>query len=159
MEHENPRGALLVADYLLLRARQEGVPITNKKLQKLLYYVQAWSAALNNKKVYDDRIEAWVHGPAIKSVYLAFQAFGANPIKKDVDESIVAQISEEAKTVIDQVWDIYKKYDADYLEYLTHSEKPWQEARASLEPHVSSENEISFESMRAFYRTKLTAGV
>ena len=44
--------ALIVADYLIDRANKESIPITNKKLQKLLYYVQAWSIAVRNKKIF-----------------------------------------------------------------------------------------------------------
>lgn len=146
---------LLVADYLLHKAKKEEKAITNKKLQKLLYYTQAWSAALRNEKVFEERIEAWIHGPAVKSVYLEYQKFGAKEIIKDVDPERLKEIPEEVAALIDQVWAIYGKYDGDYLEYLTHSEKPWQDARGILAPHVSSENEITFESMRDFYKKKL----
>ncbi|MSU55302.1 MAG: DUF4065 domain-containing protein [Candidatus Taylorbacteria bacterium] len=155
MTSQKPINALMVADYILLKAKQEGKPITNKKLQKLLYYTQAWSAALQNKKLFDDRIEAWIHGPAVKSVYLAYKEFGAEPIVKNVTSEMVKGLPKEATSIIDQVWSIYSKYDAPYLEYLTHSEEPWQKARQGLEPHIVSENEITFESMRNFYKQKL----
>lgn len=147
--------ALMVADYLLYKAKKEGAQITNKKLQKLLYYVQAWSAALQEKRIFEDRIEAWVHGPAIKAVYLEYQKFGAQPINKAVSEADIQDIPKEVASHIDQVWSVYGKYDGNYLEQLTHSESPWQDARKGLEPHISSETEITFESMRDFYRTKL----
>ena len=61
--------ALTVADYFLYKANKEKKPITNKKLQKLVYYAQAWSLVLNNKKLFSEPIEAWVHGPAVRSLY------------------------------------------------------------------------------------------
>lgn len=146
----------MVADYLLLKAQQEDKAITNKKLQKLLYYTQAWSAAIKNQKIFEDRIEAWIHGPAIKSVYLEYQKFGSSPIKKEIDENRLESIPVETRKFIDEVWNVYAKYDAGYLEYLTHSESPWQIARGTLEPHISSSAEITFESMRDFYREKLS---
>lgn len=156
MEQIRLPDALLIADYLLLKAQQEGKPITNKKLQKLLYYVQAWSLALHDKKIFDDKIEAWIHGPAIKTVYLEYQKFGASPIAKEISGDVVNKISEEAIKIIDDVWQLYSKYEANYLEFLTHSEEPWQKARNGLEPHISSENEITLESMRDFYRNLMS---
>ena len=147
--------ALKIADYLLLKGKREGIEISNKKLQKLLYYTQAWSAAINDKKVFEDRIEAWIHGPAIKEVYLAFQQYGAQPITKEIDEEMVREISSETRDFVDKVWSVYSSFDANYLEYLTHSERPWQDARKGLESHVSSENEISFENMKSYYMTLL----
>jgi uncharacterized phage-associated protein len=88
--------ALSVADYLLYKANKESRPITNKKLQKILYYIQAWSLAVRDKKVFDDKIEAWIHGPAIREVYLNFKEFGAAPIqnarKKARDSKKIAEI-------------------------------------------------------------------
>jgi uncharacterized phage-associated protein len=149
--------ALTVADYLIDKANKENKPITNKKLQKLLYYVQAWSIAIRNKKIFDDKIEAWIHGPAIRKVYLEFKEFGASPISKKVNQKTINNMDQEVKKFIDKVWNIYSKYDAPYLEHLTHSESPWQDARKGLEADISSNNEISFDSMRSFYKTKLTA--
>jgi len=149
--------ALTIAYYLVNKANSEKSPITNKKLQKLLYYMQAWSIAVRNKKIFDDKIEAWIHGPAIREVYLEFKEFGANPIIKKVDAKKIKGIDTETKELMEKVWIVYSKYDAPYLEYLTHSESPWQDARKGLEADISSNNEISFESMRSFYKNKLVA--
>src|SRR3989338_3364335 len=112
MPPHKPINALMVADYLLLKAQQEGKPITNKKLQKLLYYAQAWSAALKDKRLFEDKVEAWIHGPAVKSVYLEYKKFGAEPISKTIAPEMVKDIHQEAVSVIDQVWSVYSKYDA-----------------------------------------------
>ena len=76
-------GALTVAKYFIDRANKEKKPITNKKLQKLLYYAQVWSLVLNKEKLFSERIEAWVHGPAIPIVYKKFRSFEFNPIQLD----------------------------------------------------------------------------
>jgi uncharacterized phage-associated protein len=152
---QNKVSALKLADYLLYKGQAEGVEITPKKLQKLLYYVQAWSAAINDKKVFEDRIEAWIHGPAIKEVYAAFQQFGGKPILKEVAESAINEIPQEVRDFVDKVWSVYSGFDGNYLEYLTHSEDPWKDARKGIEPYISSDNEITYESMRSFYGAKL----
>ena len=60
---KNQIRALDVALYFIKKGVDEKNPITNKKLQKLVYYSQAWSLVLNNEKLFNEKIEAWVHGP------------------------------------------------------------------------------------------------
>lgn len=146
---------LTVAEYFIEKSNKEGWPITNKKLQKLLYYSQAWSLVLRDKKLFNEKIEAWVHGPAIKSVYVEYKNFGFSPIKKETDSVLLKTISSEDQKLLNSVWSVYGKLDADYLEMLTHSESPWQNARQGLQSSESSENEISPLSMKNFYSEKL----
>jgi len=143
--------AVNVAEYFLFKSNVEDTEVTNKKLQKLLYYSQAWNLAINNEKMFKDRIEAWVHGPAIREVYIKYKSFGSEPIKIDIDETTVKDISVERKKVLDEVWSVYGKFDGAYLERLSHSEGPWQEARRGLEAHEGSQNEITTDSMKNFY--------
>lgn len=146
--------ALTVADYFLYKANKEKKPLTNKKLQKLVYYAQAWSLVLNDKKLFNEPIEAWVHGPAVRSLYCQYKNFGFSPIIKNVEESSIKIVSKD-RELLDEVWNVYGKLDPDYLEMLTHSEKPWQDARNGLQSHQSSDNEINTKTMKSFYSTKL----
>ena len=144
-----------IAGYFIWKAQREGEAITNKKLQKLLYYAQAWSLVLHDKRLFGEKIEAWVHGPAVRDVYFEFKKFGFGPITKNISATEIAGISADTKKFLDQVWSVYGKRDAAYLEYLSHSEMPWQKAREGLEPHIGSENEISLSDMKEFYSSKL----
>ncbi|MDE0243577.1 MAG: DUF4065 domain-containing protein [Candidatus Kaiserbacteria bacterium] len=146
--------ALDVGRYLIYRAGAEKKPLTNKKLQKLVYYSQAWSLVLNGKKLFNDPIEAWVHGPAVRSLYLRYKRYGFDPIDEVVDEKSIS-IPPKGKHVIDEVWDVYGSFDAAYLEFLTHSEKPWQDARNGLNEHEISDREIPRRDMKAFYTAKM----
>lgn len=145
--------ALDIAKFFIWKSQQENRRISNKKLQKLLYYSQAWSLVLDNKPLFDDKIEAWVHGPAIKSVYREFKRFGFNPIEIKVDEEDIEVLKNSE--VLNSVWNVYGNYDANYLEYLTHSEDPWQNARESLEFDRNSDIEISLEAMKSYYSSLL----
>lgn len=147
--------ALAVADYFVWISNKEGKPVTNKKLQKLIYYAQAWSLALSNKKIFDDKIEAWVHGPAVRSVYVQYKKFGFSPINEAPAEKKIEKLPQDVQNFLKDVWTVYGKFDAEYLELLSHSEMPWQKARENIEPNIGSENEISIDDMRAFYSAKL----
>jgi hypothetical protein len=41
------------------------------KLQKLVYYCQAWSLVWEDEPLFDSRIEAWVNGPVCPELYRA----------------------------------------------------------------------------------------
>ena len=153
----NSSKSLKIARYFIHLANQQNSPITNKKLQKLVYYAQAWSLVLCNKEFFPDPIEARVHGPAILSLYSQYKSYGFNPIKEVITSGSISGISQDKKKLLDNIWSVYGKFDAGYLEMLTHSEKPWQEARAGLEAHESSKNVISTDSMKQYYSQKLKA--
>jgi uncharacterized phage-associated protein len=147
--------AIEVGLYFLHLGNKAGKPITNKKLQKLVYYAQAWSLVINKKRLFLDRIEAWVHGPAVRALYSKYKEFGYSPIKQEVNEDIVSIFLPKDKKLLDNVWKAYGKLDSEYLEMLTHSEKPWQEAREGLQSDESSSKEISLETIGAYYLEKL----
>jgi uncharacterized phage-associated protein len=147
--------AIEVGRYFIHLANEEKKPITNKKLQKLVYYAQAWSLVLNDKKLFREPIEAWVHGPAVRSLYVQYKDFGFNPIDEKITTENISGISDKTKELLDEIWRVYGKLDARYLEVLTHSESPWRDARAGLQSHENSENEITPKSMKSFYSAKL----
>ena len=147
--------SLIIAEYFIKQSQKEHKVITNKKLQKLLYYAQAWNLVFNDKKMFDEPIEAWVHGPAVPIVYDTFKSFGFGEIAISVDEKEFELLADEEKTVLDDVWKAYGKFDGDYLELLTHNELPWQEARGGIDMNESSTNEISTVAMKEYYGRRL----
>lgn len=146
--------ALTVAEYFIDKSNKEKKPITNKKLQKLLYYAQVWSVVLNEEKLFPERIEAWVHGPAIPTIYRKFKDFEFNPIQLDTTDASF-NFSKKQNDLLESIWSIYGKYNAEYLEALTHSELPWQEARKETSPSEPSNNIISLATAKKFYAGKL----
>ena len=140
--------SLDIANYFFLLVQKKGGSITNKKLQKVLYYSQAWSLALRGVPLFEDPIEAWIHGPVVPKVYHHYKKSGFGPISiKPVTSSLSLEIQE----FLDEVWRVYGKYDAEYLEILSHSEAPWILARGNIEADKACDNVISHESMRSFY--------
>ena len=142
--------ALGIAYYFLRKGQVDGRAISNKKLQRLLYYAQAWTKVFSGERLFDDPIEAWVHGPAVRSVYREFKDFEFGPISPTVIPTEERDFGEKKET-LDEIWRVYGKYDANYLEMLTHNEEPWIEARNGLEINENSSNEISLDTMQSFY--------
>ena len=151
MNNKTILNAKLVADYFVYRGVKDKNPISNKKLQKLLYYAQAWSLVLRGKRLFNEKIEAWVHGPAVREIYIKYKKYGFDPINEVIELDKIKSIPKDVKNLLNEIWKVYGSKDANYLEMLTHSEKPWQEARGGLNSFENSENIISKKSMQEFY--------
>ena len=141
--------AAYVADYLLVKARERGEPLSNLKLQKLLYYAQAWYLALHDRPLFAEDFEAWVHGPVLPSQYHRFKAAAWMPIDEPVDEP---GLPSAVKKFLDEILDVFGVETAIALEQMTHRERPWLEARGNLPPDASSSAKISKLTMKRFYR-------
>lgn len=138
------------ANFLLAECRERGEILTNLKLQKLLYYAQAWFLVLNNKPLFDEDFQAWVHGPALPSQYRRFKKFGWGPILEEKVSS--GKVNEKVTLHLREIVDVFGIETASALELMTHNELPWIEARKGLSSEQSSTTPISKESMRSFYR-------
>ncbi len=72
-----PYTANQIADWFLGSIdRGAGDSITHLKLQKLIYYAQAWSLALFKTSLFNEDLQAWVHGPVAPSIYRRFSTSG-----------------------------------------------------------------------------------
>jgi uncharacterized phage-associated protein len=142
------------ADYLIAFSREVGDPLTNLKLQKLLFYAQGWFLALQDRPLFNERIEAWPHGPVVPPIYGTFKKWGWSPIGEDI---AVPEFSKEVKAHLDEVMKVFGGFTAYTLEQMTHNEKPWIDARGSLLPDEPSTSVISHESMKAHFKQIATS--
>lgn len=139
-----------VADYLLTASRERGEVLTNLKLQKLLYYAQAWFLATNGKPLFQEDFEAWVHGPVLPSQYHRFKGHSWKPITAKV---VRPELTRSVRKHLDAILDVFGSDSAIALERMTHAERPWKEARGDLAPHESSHATIDKRVMKEYYRS------
>lgn len=119
-----------------------------KKLQKLCYYAYAWHITLCDKrKLFDNHFEAWIHGPVNPELYDKYREYGWSEIPKV--EKLPNEIAENRGIYefIEMVYGSYGHLDANQLEYLTHQEMPWINARQGLAAHKPSNNVINVEDV------------
>jgi uncharacterized phage-associated protein len=123
-------------------------PVTSMKLQKLIYYCQAWHLVRANTPLFEDRIEAWSQGPVIPSIYKKhrnkFQVSswpGGNAQALDVKEL----------ETIGWVLDKYSHFSAESLSRMTHIELPWRIARGLSQPDEKSSEEITQPKLKYYY--------
>ena len=145
-----------VVDYFLGFANETGELITNLKLQKLVYYAQAWHLAIYSKPLFNADFEAWVHGPVIRDLYNECKRWGNHPIESDVKlGQVIERFDNETLDFLEEVAEVYMPYSAYELELMVHREAPWIDARKGYEPDEKCNETISEESMRDYYGQKV----
>lgn len=133
-----------VAKYIM----EKRGPMTAMKLQKLLYYCQAWSLVWDEAPLYGERIEAWANGPIVPEIYREHRGMFelTNWPKGDPQKLSTAQ-----KQTIDSVLKYYGDQTAQWLSELTHQEEPWKNAREGMAPGERGQREISLADMAEYY--------
>jgi uncharacterized phage-associated protein len=120
--------ASTVARYFLSLADEEaGDTISNLKLQKLLYYAQGFHLAMTGGPLFGERVEAWTHGPVVPDVYHQYKHKGAAAIERP-EVFDPEEIDAQARSILDEVHDVYGQYSAWKLREMTHQESPWIDA-------------------------------
>ena len=80
IRHQPIVDATSIGDYLVCFGRDVGDPLTNLKLQKLLYYAQGWFLAKNRRTLFGEPLRAWVRGPVVYEVWAKFRNYRWKPI-------------------------------------------------------------------------------
>lgn len=121
--------ALEVANKLLEIADRNGDLITNLKLQKLLYYAQAYYMVNNNgEKLFDDDIQAWEYGPVVPAVYQQYKKYNSFPIDYKKVKGKGCRFTANQLEYLNDFASEYFRYSATELVTRTHIEQPWQSA-------------------------------
>lgn len=135
-----------VAKYIL---KSKG-SLSTWKLQKLCYYSQAWSIAWTEIPIFDEDFEAWSNGPVCPELFYYHK--GKYFISaEDINKGNEAELNSDQKETIDIVLRDYGDMEPYDLRELTHSEKPWINARDGLSNSVRSSTVITKNSMGEYY--------
>ena len=158
------------AKYIGLSMISKGISVSPLKLQKILYYEQAWHMVFfgRENQLFNQAPQAWVNGPVYPEIYKEYKGyvpgmcdllrethFGVD--RKEAILPTIQMLSEkmsltsEQIRLMDSVIMLYGSKTQNQLILVTHSERPWCEAREGLLPYQSSENEISLNTMCDYY--------
>lgn len=151
-----------ICRYVINYSNDKDYGISNLKLQKILYFIQAYFLiSETGKPCFLDKIEAWDFGPVIPKAYHEYKQYGSGDIpfissyfvfeKNDIwsvkrvkyDNDI---IQKKDKVSIEQVIDKFSKYSATDLVTLTHMQSPWLDAYVPYQ-----NNEITREAIKEFF--------
>ena len=137
--------ALSVAQYIILREAEEGRPVSNLRLQKLLYFVEAYFFLSTGEPCFVDRMEAWDFGPVVPEVYHKYKRFGSMIIQ-ETDDSLAQEIELSDQEKIDEMLDACADKSTRELVEITHQQEPWKSAYRN-----KFSNEITQESIRNLF--------
>ena len=131
--------------------------LTPKKIQKLVYYAYAWFIALNNQSsdkieniLFEETPEAWIHEPVFPSLYREYKSYNWNEVPQVQEPNFN---NEDLKSFLNDVWNTFGKFSADQLEYMTHQELPWINARNNVGGTEPSNNIISKKDIFTYYNS------
>lgn len=134
-----------IANYFLSRAAGEKVPISNLKLQKIVFIAHGFYLAITGEPLLNERIEAWPYGPVINDLYHACKKYGSGVISAPL--VIAMELSNlpnfddvsnlpkehcfepEVSKALEITWNACKNMDGIKLSNWTHIEgSPWKKA-------------------------------
>ena len=144
MRSDKMANVLDVAQYILT---QQG-RMTTMKLQKLVYYSQAWSLVWDEEPMFPEKIQAWANGPVVRKLY--DQHKGAFQVKS-LRRGNLDNLTDTQRETIDAVLAEYGNRSAQWLSDLTHMEEPWGATRKGLQEGVASEKEIKHDTLYSYY--------
>lgn len=138
-----------VAAYVLRKmADVEPGAITAWKLQKLVYYSQAWSLVWDDAPMFAEPIEAWANGPVCPALYAQHRGeFKVTQLPVGDPDAL----SPDERDTVDQVIEHYGKFASQHLSQLTHAEAPWIGAREGLAPGERGNHAIPHDAMAEYY--------
>ena len=132
-----------VAQYIL----EKNGAMTSMKLQKLVYYSQAWATVWDDDVLFDEEVQAWDNGPVVRELWEANK--GKFKIST-VDNGDSTSINDVQCETIDRVLAFYGAKNAQWLSDLTHMEDPWKDAfeqgqNTEITPQAMSEYHSTIE--------------
>ena len=133
-----------------LKSDDEMAEYTSRlKLLKLLYYVQGYHLAMFGTPIFDEKIEAWLHGPVVPEVWKWAINYGDEQMQSEaLDKKQIDGLGLHPQQIklVEEVLEIYNKYSAYGLIDKTHTEMPWLAAYEK-----DKNNEITKDSLKDFF--------
>lgn len=156
-----------IARYIGLTSIIKGLSISPLKLQKLLYYVQAWYMVFYGKEntPFIDKPQAWVNGPVYPEIYRIYKNkavnmcdhLGSSAFCEGSAEDALAALTKDMTLdfeLLESIILLYGSKTQNDLIFMTHSELPWAEKREGLRPFDRSDRELSLDTMYKYYKQR-----
>lgn len=111
-----------IAKHIISYCHEKKRPISNLKLQKILYYVWIDYYKETKKELFLDDICAWQLGPVVTNVYYEFCTYAGTPIPN----KYYINLDSKDKLIINKILDKYIDLPASTLVNKTHQRgMPW----------------------------------
>lgn len=121
-------------------------PVTNLRIQKLLYFIQAAFLEELGQLCFRARMEAWHYGPVIPDVYRRYKgygSFGIEPSHFPGIETVADRINH--RELIEDVLTECREMSTSRLVEITHRQAPWNDS------YQQDNAEITEDSLRTYF--------
>ncbi|MCI9137543.1 MAG: DUF4065 domain-containing protein [Lachnospiraceae bacterium] len=152
-----------ICRYVINYSNEQDYGISNLKLQKILYFIQAYFLINSERKepCFGEKIEAWDFGPVVPEAYREYKQYGGGDIptiasylefneetpweteRKKYTDHLIAR---KDRRLIDEVVNRFSDYTATDLVNLTHNQAPWKDAYVR-----NQNNEITVDAIRKYF--------
>lgn len=136
-----------IAKYVIWYCYKKEFQISNLKLQKILYFIQAEFLVNNGNACFYNRIEAWDFGPVVPDAYHRYKIYGSADIPKNEGEQCLGKIRKKDYKMIQNIIDQCGPYSASYLVEKTHNQAPWKNAYVKY-----CNNPITNDEIKAYFQ-------
>lgn len=137
--------AIDIANYVILKERLCGHLVSNLKLQKILYFIQAVFLVEKGVPCFSEEILAWSFGPVVYEVFYEYRIFGGSGIPSNLKIKR-PRILDEDKVIIDSLLETLRLYDSVTLTNITLHQDPWVEA------YDNKDDSISLVKIKKFFK-------
>jgi uncharacterized phage-associated protein len=135
-----------VARYIL----QKRGSMSTWKLQKLVYYSQAWHYVWEDEQLFSEPVQAWADGPVVPVLFKEHR--GKYTISTSTyKQGSLRNLTASQRGSIDAVLGFYGDKSGHWLSELTHKEAPWKDARSGLGKNERGHKEIELEALGRYY--------
>jgi uncharacterized phage-associated protein len=125
-------GSRAIARQLIASAEAKKIPVTNLKIQKLLYFSHGLSLVWKNEKLLEEDFQAWKYGPVLPSLYHDLKIFGQSPLKissgfiRSWPEIKIQEQKSKVEEIINLVLDQLGGHTGPQLVEISHNNQgPW----------------------------------
>ena len=152
-----------VCRHVINYSNERDYGISNLKLQKVLYFIQAYFLIKkkDHTSCFHEKIEAWDFGPVVPEAYHEYKQYGSGDIpsiksyimfdENDIWNSKRVEfedttITDEDKALIEKVVDKFADYSSTDFVSLTQRQAPWIDAYV-----LCQNNEITVNAIRDYF--------
>lgn len=149
-----------IGRYILARQDPLTEPVTNMKLQKLVYLAQGTTLAMLHRSLWDTtalgaRVTAWKQGPVVPDLWREYRTAESRPLPVPTDFD-PDSYDGGSRAMVEAVITEYGKLTADQLSKLTHEHDPWVRSRERVRSNPN-DDVIAEPELEEFF-TRLLAG-
>ena len=152
------KSALDIAQYFINEAIDNKRPLTQLRLQKLVYIFHGFYMAFEidgDKPYFSEKVYAWKYGPVIPSIYDEYVLYGSRMIGK-YETKFNSHFNKQTVKILNAVCSITKDLDTVNLVYwLMQEGTPWHCSYEETDRDICIDNQLTKVYFKRYIKTNL----